>query len=295
MSHKRAPLTSLKRNSPCVAGASRKPAVSVEKGSTKHSSDSAVKPCPDEAAYTLLLSQRQALEAQVELEKQKLMNMQRNLLEFYYANDICLEAILYSSSSQSQQLQQRLSMDSIEKCVAGSGTTAKAPEYYVSSEVSRALVRCAQDHKEMKRKWADKQQKVAAMEEEVERSVINGVLAEQQSTVAREEDVLSQLQSSLNASLECIAGLEAEIAAVDAVRVRVEEENHQSLQRQQELEMKKKMQMDNVENTREQLRLARQATLEAQKELKRRNWVVSDLERQIEWRSKRLRKRNNKD
>lgn len=137
---------------------------------------------------------------------------------------------------------------------------------------------------------------LAALTETVDREVVKGRLAAQQSETAAEEATYAALRGALTDQQCASAELVAATAALEKQRADLAVEETECAGRMAVLEERKRRQMENVENTRLEVAAARVETARAQRELRRRKAVVRDLQQEIERRKARLRKhrRNNK-
>ncbi|RNF27029.1 uncharacterized protein Tco025E_00713 [Trypanosoma conorhini] len=235
-----------------VASLSIGPAQSIARATRKKS--------PFELAYEEALAQLDLLEQKLGQLALVSLQLERNTLEYYYTNTICLED--YDGEQVSQQ---------------NSGWH----HYYFTSAVSKARRECRERRACEARQLQEERRRVQLIEEEVHDHVINGSLAEQRDAVRQSEDENVALQQHLTQKLAEAGNCSKRLQENEERQRALQQERVESARRIQRLEEEKQNQMDNVDATRLVLCKNREELEAAQAELEKREKVVSDLRETI--------------
>lgn len=266
---------------------------STGRAASKPAKDVRREACADELQFKALDAIRSDLQTAVLRETEKLVQLERSVLDFHYAHSICyqpsdqpLTAPVSTVTSSPTSRNGTATSSSSTSLVANPRTA-----YYLQSEISQLRrgqqVQLHQQADAVVRVTA----KIERMERDVEDTIVKGSLAAQRAIVQGKESELLIVQHAVEEEKATATQLRAAIAAEKAGLERMAQDHVSCEQRKGVLEEKKRKQMENVESTRQELQACRDEVQAAQKELKRREKVVRELRQEIERRKERLKRR----
>lgn len=243
-------------------------------------------PCEDERAHKALSLQRDQLLRAISTQSRELVSLEKEILGFHYAHTLCLHED-QPPAAVAPQTMEGTSLSSPGCRPAG----AMTPAYYEASEVAQLRHTLRVQLEEHRKQEADATARWKALEEQVDREIVKGLLAKQQSIAAEEEAAYVALLKALEHQRYCSRALAAEIASEGDRAASLERAGADCTQRKAVLEEKKRNQMANVAHTRQELQAAKEALQTAQRTLKRREAMVRELRQEIDRRRERLRRR----
>ncbi|RNF08969.1 hypothetical protein TraAM80_02377 [Trypanosoma rangeli] len=223
-----------------------------------------------ELAYKETLAQLELLEQKLRQQSLVSLQLERNTLEYYYTNTICLEG-----HDGEEVLQQNGGWH----------------HYYFTSAVSKARHERRERRAREEQQLQEERRKVQLLEQDVRDHIINGTLAEERDAVKRSEDENVELQQQLTQKLAEAAVCSKSLQDYEERQRVMQQERAESMRRIQRLKEEKQKQMENVDATRLVLSKEREELEAAQAELKRREKVVSDLRETIARLSRKRRQR----
>ncbi|ESL10935.1 hypothetical protein TRSC58_01324 [Trypanosoma rangeli SC58] len=223
-----------------------------------------------ELAYKETLAQLELLEQKIRQQSLASLQLERNTLEYYYTNTICLEN--YDGEDVSQQ-------------------NGGWHHYYFTSAISKARHERRERRAREEQQLQEERRKVQLLEQDVRDRIINGVLAEERDAVKRSEDENVVLQQHLTQKLAEAAACSKSLQENEERQQIMLQERVESARRIQRLEEGKQKQMENVDATRLVLSREREELEAAQAKLERREKVVSDLRETIARLSRKRRQR----
>ncbi|KAH9577257.1 hypothetical protein LSM04_001286 [Trypanosoma melophagium] len=213
-----------------------------------------------EEKYEESLAQLALLQQKLEQQTLVAMQLERNMLEYYYANSISFEG--YDGEQVPQQ-------------------NSISHHYYFSSLISKARRERRERRAREEQLLQEEQRRVESVIEDIQTRIIHGSLAEERSIVAEAEKELTLLQQHLTEKLEEGKACQASLLQEQNREKELQQERIESEKRIQQLEEEKQQQMENVDITRVQLEKHREELAVAQAELRKREDVVAELRETI--------------
>lgn len=182
----------------------------------------------------------------------KIALVESSMLQFYYKQELHVEQPKESVK--------------VGSTVAESGLTSSLssplPNYFRDSDITRALLQKEEVKQRIHKEYSIELRKVLELEEEVEKEVVQGPLAAKKAELIREQQQLRQLEQKLQESQNVNQQLQQNIHKEEELQLSLEKEKNTWVEKKRELEDRKRRQIENVDETREEL-------CEMQRKLKR--------------------------
>lgn len=259
-------------------------------------------PCEDERCVRELLEQRQELLRRTQQQNAVLARLEGSILEYYQTHSIMFEA-------QNGQTEMAVISPAVESLFSSMGEGEESAEssppaplsfatpqtgYILHSEIMQLYRHVVMQERKLSELEAAEERRVIAVEEDIQRDVIDGALATQLKCYESESKVLQGLQHSFDdVEKQC----DATAAAIRNAAARLEVVNTavQACEKRKEgLREQKRQQMLNAENIRGDLAVCRQAVEGAEQNLAQRDKLIDAMQREIE-RSKSITKRKRRN
>jgi len=236
-------------------------------------------PCSDELLHRKLETQCTELRRLVVAQRNEMAKLENSILSFYYTYSIRYQAVPLGGRGDGAEVTE----------TAPGSPTASRTGYYLLSEISKL-------RQEQEVLGAAQAQELHELEcsiamKEKDMNLVKENLAAQQTLTQTTEEINGQLQAELRKQQDLAEELRAAIALEKQTIMGIENDKVACVVRKRALEEKKQRQMASVESTRQELVAARAETQVAMKQVRRREAIVKELQRQIEQRRNRLKRR----
>lgn len=260
-----------------------------------------------------------AQERAIKEKSHRIIEIEKNMLHFYYRHAIYCEGAVpshrkrprglaasgemhgaivtdddknrVSSGPTPPQGSARISARAIPNAETEPAPTTMIPPYYQTSDVSKLIAEKLTAEAGFRAEYAAEQARVQAMEEEVEREVLHGTLAACRAQLAQEESALKQLEAMLQDKKSTAQQLQQAVHKEEEKQLALRRVKSEWELKKRKLEEQKQKQMDNVEWTREELRQAQRQLQETHQNLHIRELNIEHLKETIAEREARNRRR----
>ncbi|ORC93556.1 uncharacterized protein TM35_000014330 [Trypanosoma theileri] len=213
-----------------------------------------------EEKYEEALAQLALLQQKLEQQTLVSMQLERNVLEYYYTNAISFED--YDGERVPQQ-------------------NSLSHHYYFTSLISKARRERRERRAREEKILQEEKRRVQSLVEDIQTRILHGTLAEERIQVEEAEKELKTLQQHLAEKLD--DGKACQVSLLEELnrQKELQQEYIDCEKKIQKMEEVKEQQMMNVDATRVQLEKQREELVVAQAELRKREDVVAELRETI--------------